>query len=1008
MTARKGLAIGLLASVLAAGLCYAQPDLAPAPQSTVQNLVGEVCTARPREDLTPEPGLPADAAIRCGESAGGTVTYLRRLQTQQDKPDDRASILAQYAGSRAAQLNATRMSCDPGTWASDGARLYLIPCRLKDGGWPNLVVLAATTVRLSFAEGPPSNIDVLETVGTGAPSARSRTQSLDLLATVWGRPVALAAATDLSRFKDLLRYGRTANALGNFSEAEERFRLALDMQVRLLGAENVAVADTLLELALSTSNSGRADEAAALLRRAEPIIQKSPNDADRARYASYLALEAANRGNFDLGIQNARSASAAWRRLAEAETSTAAFSSGADSEDRTTERGELAMALNLEARMAIRTGDATSANVAATEALLIISKTNGRPQWWRSDVLMTLGEVSSAQGRLSAAETYLNSALVERRRLFGDGPASIAALTALGAAYNAEGMNTSAIVSFREALKVASGMPQRGGVFTAEELVPFVSSIYAFGQTLDDAALKQGLYTEAFGAFETPQSGVVEKTIARAAARQAADDPAMAALIERVQSAERERDRLRLELAHEQSLPDEDRSSTSESNLRDRLDEQTQGTEAARAALTQQFPDYATLANRKPVDLLELRRSLGDKEAVVTFLIGRKASFALLIRRSGLQLGRVSDTSTSIAEAVAELRRGLQAQGGPVPEFDLARSHALYLSLFGDIASGLDGIDHLIVASSGPLASLPLGLLVTSPPRTDDYKGARWLTQRLAISQTPSVGAFHTLRGATPSTVPPRRLLAIGDPSLGTEGVRDRTGALLRLGQTCRQSGPMDRDALIALPPLPETRAEVQRIAQLLGAQADTLLLGGNANEASVRSQPLGDFQVLYFATHGLLPGELRCQGEPGLVLTPPPAAALDRQNDGLLDASEVAQLRLRAALVVLSACNTAGGASGLGGEALGGLAEAFFHAGARSLVVSHWQVPSAAPMDLMTSMFSVLAQNGGASAAKALRAAQMKLISQPSTAHPVFWAAFSLVGDGAITIRTAGAGVNS
>ena len=95
MTARKGLAIGLLASVLAAGLCYAQPDLAPAPQSTVQNLVGEVCTARPREDLTPEPGLPADAAIRCGESAGGTVTYLRRLQTQQDKPDDRASILAQ-------------------------------------------------------------------------------------------------------------------------------------------------------------------------------------------------------------------------------------------------------------------------------------------------------------------------------------------------------------------------------------------------------------------------------------------------------------------------------------------------------------------------------------------------------------------------------------------------------------------------------------------------------------------------------------------------------------------------------------------------------------------------------------------------------------------------------------------------------------------------------------------------------------------------------------------------
>ena len=64
--------------------------------------------------------------------------------------------------------------------------------------------------------------------------------------------------------------------------------------------------------------------------------------------------------------------------------------------------------------------------------------------------------------------------------------------------------------------------------------------------------------------------------------------------------------------------------------------------------------------------------------------------------------------------------------------------------------------------------------------------------------------------------------------------------------------------------------------------------------------------------------------------------------------------------------------------------------------------------MDLMTSMFAVVAQSGGASAAQALRAAQAKLISQASTAHPVFWAAFSLVGDGAITIQTADAGANS
>lgn len=1007
MRIETGLVAGLLATVLATGLCHAKPEPVIASPSLGQNLVGEACAAQPREDLASEPGLPPDAAIRCGGSAGGNVAYLRLLQARQDQPDDRASVLAQYAGSRTAQLHTHRMSCEPGIWIGDGASLYLIPCRLKDGGWPNLIVVAAAGDRLSLAEGPPSNIDVLETVGTGAPAARSRTQSLDLLTTVWGRPVALAASTDLSRFKNLLREGRTANALGNFSEAEERFRLALDMQTRLLGADNVAVADTLLELALSTSNAGRADEAAALLRRAEPIIQKSPNDADRARYASYLALEAANRGDFEVGLQNARSASAAWRLLVEAETSTAAFSNGADNDDRTTERGELAMALNLGARMAIRTGDATSANVAATEALLIISKTNGLPQWWRSDVLMTLGEVSSAQGRLSAAETYLNSALVERRRLFGEGPASIAALTALGSAYSVEGMNTSAIVSFREALKVAAGLPHSSRIFTPEELVPFVASIYAYGQNLDDAGQQQGLFTEAFDAFQMPQSGLVEKTIARAAARQAADDPAMATLIDSMQAAERERDRLRIEFAHEQSLPDEDRSSKAEGDLRDRQDAQSKTADDARAALAKQFPDYLTLSNRKPVDLLELRRSLGDREALVTFLIGRKASFVLLIRRSGLHLGRVSDTRASLSDAVSSLRRTLQARGGPVPDFDLARSHALYLSLFGDIAPGLEDIDHLIVASSGPLASLPLGLLVTSPPQADDYKGAQWLSRRLSISQVPSVGAFYTLRTARPATAPPRRLLAIADPVLGSAAAGDRTLALSRLGQTCRQSGPMDRAALVALPPLPETRAEVQRVARLLGAETDSLLLAAAATEAAVRSQPLGDFEVLYFATHGLLPGELHCQGEPGLVLTPPPTTALDKQNDGLLDASEVAQLRLRAALVVLSACNTAGGAGGFGGEALGGLAEAFFHAGARSLVVSHWEVPSAATMELMSAMFGILGQNRSASVAQAVRAAQLKLISQSSTAHPVFWAAFSLVGDGATTIRTANAAAN-
>jgi CHAT domain-containing protein len=95
------------------------------------------------------------------------------------------------------------------------------------------------------------------------------------------------------------------------------------------------------------------------------------------------------------------------------------------------------------------------------------------------------------------------------------------------------------------------------------------------------------------------------------------------------------------------------------------------------------------------------------------------------------------------------------------------------------------------------------------------------------------------------------------------------------------------------------------------------------------------------FATHGLMSGDLGGLAEPALVLTPPPEASPD--NDGLLTASKIATLKLNASWVVLSACNTAAGDGTPDAGGLSGLAKAFFYAGARSLLVSHWSVPSQA-----------------------------------------------------------------
>jgi CHAT domain-containing protein len=171
--------------------------------------------------------------------------------------------------------------------------------------------------------------------------------------------------------------------------------------------------------------------------------------------------------------------------------------------------------------------------------------------------------------------------------------------------------------------------------------------------------------------------------------------------------------------------------------------------------------------------------------------------------------------------------------------------------------------------------------------------------------------------------------------------------------------------------------------------------MAADATEPRFRAMPLGEYRVLYFATHGLLPTALRCQSEPALVLSPPAVQATSRDADGALDASEVAQLHLNADLVVLSACNTATAAGQFGGESLSGLAGAFFHAGARSVLASHWEVPSAQTVQLMTGLFERLGPSLNGSIAEALRQSQLALIAKPETAHPFFWAAFTLIGDG-------------
>jgi CHAT domain-containing protein len=205
--------------------------------------------------------------------------------------------------------------------------------------------------------------------------------------------------------------------------------------------------------------------------------------------------------------------------------------------------------------------------------------------------------------------------------------------------------------------------------------------------------------------------------------------------------------------------------------------------------------------------------------------------------------------------------------------------------------------------------------------------------------------------------------------------------------------------------PIPETGSELCGVARDLGSDPAThVFLGARATKTEIRqlseNGSLAKNKIVQFATHGAIAGDISPTSEPGLILTPP--AKDSGTDDGYLSASDIVALKLDADWVILSACNTAAGQANEA-EALSGLARAFFYAGARSLLVSHWEVDSDATVKLITNSIAELKVDPTTGRpqvgrAEALRRAMLSMIDtgKDREVHPAIWAPFILVGEGA------------
>ncbi|HKV39536.1 MAG TPA: CHAT domain-containing protein, partial [Blastocatellia bacterium] len=370
------------------------------------------------------------------------------------------------------------------------------------------------------------------------------------------------------------------------------------------------------------------------------------------------------------------------------------------------------------------------------------------------------------------------------------------------------------------------------------------------------------------------------------------------------------------------------------------------------------------------------------------------------------------------------LRASITTPGRATLSNYLSSASELYQELLEPVAGLLAGKKRLVIVPDGALYYLPFevllqkgGIEIADVPLSE----LPYLVRSFSVSYAPSVSVLEMLgrpaeQGAGTQS-PPDDFIAFADPDYGNpdngaEGGDE--GGLGSLSSVVR--GTFGFGGLWKLDRLPGSRIEVEQIAGLFPQGRSSLFLGAEATEENVKSPGrLGRYRYIHFAVHGLID-----ESQPqftSLVLSPPSYEAghwADKsgplvREDGLLQAYEIFNLRLRADLVTLSACET-----GLGkqvkGEGLIGLSRAFFYAGAPSLLVSLWKVDDRSTASLMTSFYSRLrasafgkpndaskdGENGlvdSASKAGALREAKLKLIASGNFSHPYYWAPFILSG---------------
>jgi CHAT domain-containing protein len=920
-----------------------------------------------------------------------------------------------------------RYTCQPPAPTSvlGGEPALLLQCARRVGGWSHIALVATVGGRTWLADGVQPALPVLERSigvlsGRLPAAAAAEAQGGAAQRLLAERAAARAFSSgDVGEYDRLVRVADDANRTEDFAGAEKNLRAALALQQKALGPDNPNTVVSLISLALQVSNQRRFAEADALFARASQFAAAADDPLQAIRLVHYQGLHAANQGRADEALTLLARAGRGYAeqlpdevRSARPRGATRVGASGAGSgmadllpnremlsapATRTALLG-LIEVRRREAALLRRAGRVEESAAALRIANDLVAGNGLRQPVITARMARTgAGIVAQTLGADAAADEYARAAAVFAQALPDSRPVAETLLLRAGQMARA-GQTAAAGDTCLHAVKLLRQLR----IGTEPALLAPCLDAFAIAAKARTGESQKWL-TEMFEAAQLAQGGVTSQQIAQATARlsENARDPKVAAAIRarediRARLADLYRERDQLEPNTATNAP------ASSPELDARIAKAQEEAAEAESALQAASPNYGQLVQQVAA-AADVLAALAPGEAFVSLTLSDTGGWAFALRDGRIDVSAISGGLPEMTRLVRRVRESIENTTGVPPAFDIEAAQAIYRATLAGLEPALRGTDALVIVPSGPLLSLPFELLLTGPATPDKLATAPWLLRRAAISHVPAAANFVSLRKIAGNSRATRPWFGFGDFQPVTVAQATRT-----FGNECADSARL----YAGMPPLPFARAELEVSRRLLGAAANDTLLGPSFTVPNVKRANLKDVRILHFATHALLPAELRCQAEPAIVTSAPPGAP--DAGGSLLTASAILELDLDADTVILSACNSGGPGGTTAGESLSGLARSFFYAGARSLLVTHWSVNDQIAAYLVADALRRLSEAPALGITGAMRAAQLGMLDEAGkglvadVAHPFYWAPFAVIGEGGTRRTPAQAAVSA